>query len=218
MSTSAVPPMAVGAARSSSLHFLSDPQTREVSLLFDFLDTDRDGLLTVGQAINLCRQLGFNIQKSSLPSRDDASRESHVTRRDLLGWCESFVASCAQSEELRLNQQFMLLRRGGEGVTSEALRRYLSDERLPFKGGQVDLLVEAMADGAPSAGLDQFKAFMRRGFTTGGAADSDDEELELDRAASMGPASQHPRRLSTFAAGRSGRTSPSRARDDSTFR
>ena len=34
-----------GAARTSSLHFLSDPQTREVSLLFDFLDTSGDGLI-----------------------------------------------------------------------------------------------------------------------------------------------------------------------------
>ena len=211
MSASAVPSMAVGAARTSSLHFLSDPQTREVSLLFDFLDTDRDGLLTVGQAINLCRQLGFNIQKSSLSSTN-ASQESHVTLRELLGWCESFVAACAHSVELRLNQQFMLLQRGGDGITSKALQRYLSDERLPFKDDAVDLLVEAMADDAPSASLEQFKAFVRKGVTTG-PADSDDDELDL--AASMGPASRQKVRRSKFATGcpsgsLPGRRSPTR--------
>ena len=111
--------------------FLSQAQTKEVRELFAFLDTDRDGLLAVGQGINLCRQLGFNVDASTLQHR-----EEHVNIKDLLGWCEAFVAKCAHSEDLHLTQMFQLLSQrhigGSDGITSRGLRRYLADEKLSF--------------------------------------------------------------------------------------
>ena len=111
--------------------FLSQAQTKEVRELFAFLDTDRDGLLAVGQGMNLCRQLGFNVDASTLQHRDE-----HVNIKDLLGWCEAFVAKCAHSEDLHLTQMFQLLSQrhigGSDGITSRGLRRYLADEKLSF--------------------------------------------------------------------------------------
>ena len=110
------------------IYFLSEPQTKEVRDLFDFLDTDRDGLLSVEQALSLCRQLGFHVNKATLDLHG-----SHVNVRDLIGWCEAFVARCAHSEELHRTQMFMLLRRGDmDGITCEGLQRYLAEEKLNF--------------------------------------------------------------------------------------
>ena len=104
---------------------------KEVRELFAFLDTDRDGLLDVGQGINLCRQLGFNVDASTLQHA-----ETHVSVKDLLGWCEVFVAKCAHSEDLHLTQMYQLLSQrhigGGDGITSRGLRRFLADEKLSF--------------------------------------------------------------------------------------
>ena len=113
------------------MHFLSQAQAKEVRELFAFLDTDRDGLLDVGQGINLCRQLGFNVDASTLQHA-----ETHVSVKDLLGWCEVFVAKCAHSEDLHLTQMYQLLSQrhigGGDGITSRGLRRFLADEKLSF--------------------------------------------------------------------------------------
>ena len=102
------------------MHFLSQAQAKEVRELFAFLDTDRDGLLDVGQGINLCRQLGFNVDASTLQHA-----ETHVSVKDLLGWCEVFVAECAHSEDMHLTQMYQLLSHRG-------LRRFLADEKLSF--------------------------------------------------------------------------------------
>ena len=52
---------AKGEAKSFKMQRLSDPQTKELAALFEFLDTDNDGLLGLAQATALCRQLGFNV-------------------------------------------------------------------------------------------------------------------------------------------------------------
>ena len=113
------------------MNFLSQAQAKEVRELFTFLDTDRDGLLAVGQGINLCRQLGFNVDASTLQHT-----EQHVSIKDLLGWCEAFVGKCAHSEDLHLTQMFQLLSQrhigDSDGITSRGLRRYLADEKLSF--------------------------------------------------------------------------------------
>ena len=113
------------------MNFLSQAQAKEVRELFAFLDTDRDGLLDVGQGMNLCRQLGFNVDGSTLQHA-----ETHVSVKDLLGWCEVFVAECAHSEDLHLTQMYQLLSQrhigGGDGITSRGLRRFLADEKLSF--------------------------------------------------------------------------------------
>ena len=113
------------------MNFLSERQAKEVRNLFSFMDTDSDGLLTVNQAINLCRQLGFNVDISNIQHKAE-----HVSQRDLLGWCETFVASCAHSEDLQLTQMFQLLRQrnigGSDGITSRGLQRYLAEEKLSF--------------------------------------------------------------------------------------
>lgn len=112
-------------------HSLSDAQAKEVRDLFNVRDTDRDGLLTLGQATNLCRHLGFNVDTSTLQQT-----EQHVSLRDLLSWCEAFAGSCAHSEDLHLTQMFQLLKQrdlgGNEGITCRGLRRYLEDEGLCF--------------------------------------------------------------------------------------
>jgi Ca2+-binding EF-hand superfamily protein len=119
------------AAAAALMNFLSQAQAKEVRELFTFLDTDHDGLLDVCQGINLCRQLGFNVDASTLQHT-----EQHVSIKDLLGWCEAFVAKCAHSEDLHLTQMFQLLSQrhigGSEGITGRGLRRYLADEKLSF--------------------------------------------------------------------------------------
>ena len=80
-------------ATSMPIYFLSEPQTKEVRDLFDFLDTDRDGLLSVEQALSLCRQLGFHVNKATLDLHD-----SHViVRRDSTLVVESGTSSTFRS-------------------------------------------------------------------------------------------------------------------------
>ena len=83
---------------------ISDPQTRELSALFAYLDWDGDGKIDLAQAISLCRQLGFNVNKKSLHCMPE-----QVTVRQVLSWCEAFLEACATDSDLMLTQMYMLL-------------------------------------------------------------------------------------------------------------
>ena len=172
---------AKGEAKSFKMQRLSDPQTKELAALFEFLDTDNDGLLGLAQATALCRQLGFNVDKASVAQRGDGAAAA-VSLRDLLAWAEHFVDACATGEEYRLTQAFMLLQRGDDGgVTVEAVRDALNAERLPFEEDEVHALVEYMANEGEARGaatFADFKAFMRKGerMRASAEADSGDED------------------------------------------
>ena len=83
---------------------VSDLQTRELTALFAYLDTDGDGLITLSQATSLCRQLGFNVDKKSLHCMPD-----EVTVRQVLSWCAVFLEACAADGDLLFTQMYMLL-------------------------------------------------------------------------------------------------------------
>eukprot|EP00965_Chrysotila_dentata_P211655 6186577-Pleurochrysis_carterae.AAC.4 len=49
-----------------TFRFLSDAQMREIGALFHLLDLNKDGFLSAIRAVALCRQLGFNVDRTSV--------------------------------------------------------------------------------------------------------------------------------------------------------
>ena len=85
---------------------LSDPQTRDINALFNFLDRDGDGHITSAAALKICERLGYHVDKSDLRK---PGVPALLTLPDVLGWCEAYAEKCERSDELRLVQLFSLL-------------------------------------------------------------------------------------------------------------
>ena len=69
--------------------FLSDPQSKEVQALFEFVDTDNDGAISLACAINLCRTLGFNVDKRTIHCTS-----SHVQLEQVLRYLPDITWTC----------------------------------------------------------------------------------------------------------------------------
>jgi Ca2+-binding EF-hand superfamily protein len=141
--------------------FLSDPQAREVTAIFQFLDRDHDGHISPDAALKLCERLGFNVDREDL-KRQPA--HSLLCLADVLGWCESYAAACHESEELQLGQLFSLLQGGGSSqqvITRSALQNYLTSEAHPCDPDVLGALFDEFGeDGVLTC--EQFKQFFRQ--------------------------------------------------------
>ena len=135
---------------SGSLSNLSDPQTKEITQMFKFFDTDRDGLISPRSATKLCEQLGFHLEQAHFAG-DPGS--TPLALHELLAWCDNFCGQCLRSDQLRLAQRFALLRAcdtfaTGPRVSRDALTNFLSLEQHSVKEEAVDaLLMEVGTDG-----------------------------------------------------------------------
>ena len=132
---------------------LSDPQTRDITAVFNFLDRDRDGHITPEAAIKLCERLGYHVDKADVRRQKVASL---LSLPDVLGWCESYAAACQRSDELRLTQLFTLLQKSskrmpdrnlpagkqGQVVTRRDLRDYLESEQHVVDHSVLEAFVE----------------------------------------------------------------------------
>lgn len=119
---------------------ISDPQTRELTAVFDYLDSDGDGKIDLAQAISLCRQLGFNVDKKSLHCMPE-----QVTVRQVLSWCEAFLEACASDSDLLLTQMYMLLQAGDTSprIGVDQMYRYFQAQHVACTPRQVaDLVTE----------------------------------------------------------------------------
>ena len=142
--------------------FLSDPQFREVTAVFHYLDCDHDGYISPEAAVKVCERLGFNVDRADFKRQ---LQHSLLSLPDVLGWCESYAAACHHSEELRLGQLFSLLQHcGGSSkpvITRMALQNYLKSEQHPCDPDVLEALVEEVGeDGVITC--EQFKQFMRQ--------------------------------------------------------
>jgi len=186
---------------------LTDPQAKEIAALFALMDTKRQGWVDLRTAVNICRQLGFNLDVGSL---DDAV--PRVSLNQLLEWCEAFLAKCAASEELQLTRMFMLMQHHefGDGVSRTALDKLLGSSHERFMPQTMESLIDYIGElsgGAADEHLSQsfdmvsqrlhagsdiamseagFKAFMRKmrlkqqGQGQGRVQDEDEFDLFAD--------------------------------------
>jgi Ca2+-binding EF-hand superfamily protein len=127
-----------------TLSNLSDPQTKEVMALFQFFDTDRDGLVSPRSASKLCSQLGFHLEPAHFAG-DPGS--TPLSLPDLLNWVDNFIGQCQRSKELSLAQRFALLRAcdvhaSGPRVSREALMHFLTLEKHTVGPEAIDELLE----------------------------------------------------------------------------
>ncbi|KAL1515166.1 hypothetical protein AB1Y20_004227 [Prymnesium parvum] len=143
---------------------LSDPQTREVTAIFTFLDQDGDGQIGAAAALKLCSRLGYHVHQSDLSLK---SASEQLSLDDVLRWCEAYATACQRSEELRLSQLFSLLHRGGGPpdaavVGARELREYLEAQQHSVDHAVLDAFVEEVGDKGVLT-CEQFKAFVRAG-------------------------------------------------------
>ena len=130
---------------------LSDTQSDELAILFEFFDTDKDGLISPRSCTKLCERLGFHLEPASFAG--DAG-STPLSLEDLLGWVNQFCGQCEKSEELRLAQRFTLLRHcdvltSGQRVSREALSSFLEGEQHVVTDEALDaLLAEVGTNGA----------------------------------------------------------------------
>mmetsp|Transcript_1729 Transcript_1729/g.3625 ORF Transcript_1729/g.3625 Transcript_1729/m.3625 type:complete len:223 (+) Transcript_1729:268-936(+) len=149
-----------------TFRFLSDAQMREIGALFHLLDLNKDGFLSAIRAVALCRQLGFNVDRTSV---DRGS--PNVSLQQLYSWCDKFLEACASSEEIRLTQKFILLQRGevGKTVSRGSLRRSLESSNVSVSETLISELLAYMSDLDETAQSSEdvmseagFKAFIRK--------------------------------------------------------
>ena len=99
-----------------SLYNLSDTQTKEILAIFEFLDTDRDGLISPRSAAVLCEKLGFHPEP---PGPSDPGTKP-MRSDDLLAWIDSFMGQVMRDDELRLTQRYALLKSMDVFATSKS--------------------------------------------------------------------------------------------------
>ena len=154
---------------SSGLGNLSDPQTKEIIALFQFYDTDRDGLVSPRSATKLCEHLGFHLEPAHF-SGDPGS--TPLSLPDVLSWCNNFCGQCLRSDDLRLAQRFALLRNcdvfaGSQRISREALMQFLTLEQHSVRPEAVDALLSEVGTNDQLSKKD-VASLMRVPRTTGG--------------------------------------------------
>lgn len=121
---------------------ISDPQAKEIVVLFNFYDADRDGLISPRSATKLCQELGFHLEPTSL-----ALSSTPLSLQDVLNWCDTFCGQCLRNEELKLAQKFALFRShdafaAGPRISRTAIEKFLQQEGHVVRPEVLDQLVK----------------------------------------------------------------------------
>lgn len=134
---------------------LSEAQTNEISAVFEFLDTDRDGLLSPRSALHLCEKLGFHPEPASGPGEPGSVP---LSVDDFLSWMDKYIDQLVRDEEqkdgeLRLAERYALLKScdvfaSAKGrLTRRPIEAYLTSEQHKVPPEVLDALMDEVGDG-----------------------------------------------------------------------
>ena len=142
---------------------LSDAQTKEVHALFNYLDADRDGLLSPRSVQVVCDALGFHLE----PPRQRGDPGSlMVSRDDLMAWLDSYAGQSLKRSEIRLALRFALFRshdvfNQSERITRAAVEKYIASEQHIVRPEVLDALFDELGDGE-TLGKEAIETLMRQ--------------------------------------------------------